>query len=552
MQIGDVKGQKIYGPNLLTDQGLETWIMYPTGWPQTADRDKTVNLRLPVRTTDSDTGTYALRFNGDGNTSTVYTQVDGLTVGDSYTFTGRVKRTGAGTLKLSYNDPATGFWWNFTGASSGTFTAGSGGNPTADQTYTFTPGASYATITSATPQVLVPTGGSIIVYLYSTTNDVYLDNVTLKKDGTGTNVLPYDGGFESWTVIPSQSPASNFLTSWDALKVNYTGSYTGNDTPTMTADASTPQQGDYAAIIGTFSDDALTFALAPTTAVTVVAASTYRLSCFAKYLSSGNGSIILLNDLEPSATKIYNWSGLTWDNYTPGTGGYINGAVANNKYTLALTAAWKLFTSAEFAAPASNKLVPCFVGIETNSLSCYYDNFSLQLVSTPSVARIASWTNESTGSDLGASDIVEEIVTTGGTDKNMRSLSGAGVYTTDFDAFIFGDVIQANDRIRGNQGADVPSGTSLTLTLGNVFEVTGTTQIDQILTTGWQEGSEVTLVFNESVTVRHGIATSGSNVTIKLAGAANFSATADDTLTLVLCSTTAGGQAWREKCRSAI
>ena len=108
-------------------------------------------------------------------------------------------------------------------------------------------------------------------------------------------------------------------------------------------------------------------------------------------------------------------------------------------------------------------------------------------------------------------------------------------------------------RFSENQGADVASGTNLTLgNDGNVFEITGTTQIDLILITNWKNGSLVTLVFNESVTVRHGIATSGSNVTILLAGAANFAATANDTLTLVLSETTAGGQAWRELARTAI
>lgn len=108
-------------------------------------------------------------------------------------------------------------------------------------------------------------------------------------------------------------------------------------------------------------------------------------------------------------------------------------------------------------------------------------------------------------------------------------------------------------RVLQNQGTDVASGTNLTLAGdGNTFEITGTTQIDLILITGWRDGVVVTLVFNESVTVRHGIATSGSNVTILLAGAANFAATANDTLTLVLCSTTAGGQAWRELARTAI
>ena len=110
-----------------------------------------------------------------------------------------------------------------------------------------------------------------------------------------------------------------------------------------------------------------------------------------------------------------------------------------------------------------------------------------------------------------------------------------------------------SERFQGKQGADIVSATAVTLgNDGNVFEITGTTTINHIVSTNWQEGSEVILIINESVTVNHGTATSGSNIKILLSGAVNFSATADDVLTLVLCSTTASGQAWREKSRTVI
>lgn len=151
---------------------------------------------------------------------------------------------------------------------------------------------------------------------------------------------------------------------------------------------------------------------------------------------------------------------------------------------------------------------------------------------------------------VGAVASSEPILSAQGTDTDIditMTPKGAGDV-----AISAGGLRISAGRIQGLQGADVASGTSLTLLEGNVFEVTGTTQIDQILTTGWQEGSVVTLVFNESVTVRHGIATSGANVTILLSAAGNLSATANDTLTLALCSTTANGQAWREIARTVI
>jgi len=116
-----------------------------------------------------------------------------------------------------------------------------------------------------------------------------------------------------------------------------------------------------------------------------------------------------------------------------------------------------------------------------------------------------------------------------------------------------GGFVTTAGRMQQRQGADVASANDMVLgTDGNVFEITGVTQINHIANTSWQEGSVITLVFNESVTVDHANATSGANITILLAGSADFLATANDTLTLCLCSTTAGGQAWREMARTAV
>lgn len=104
----------------------------------------------------------------------------------------------------------------------------------------------------------------------------------------------------------------------------------------------------------------------------------------------------------------------------------------------------------------------------------------------------------------------------------------------------------------GGQGADVASASTITLGSGNSFELTGTTAVNLITNTGWTEGSIITLIANESVTINHATATSGAAVTILLAGAANFAMTANDTLTLIYSSTTAGGVAWREISRTAI
>lgn len=114
-----------------------------------------------------------------------------------------------------------------------------------------------------------------------------------------------------------------------------------------------------------------------------------------------------------------------------------------------------------------------------------------------------------------------------------------------------GWMVQAfSGRNRDGQGADVASANNLALgSYGSTFSITGTTQINLLTTTGFLDGDVVRIIFTSTPTVKNGQTTSGSNVTILLAGAADFSATANDVLTLVL-STSGGTQAWREVGRS--
>jgi len=104
-------------------------------------------------------------------------------------------------------------------------------------------------------------------------------------------------------------------------------------------------------------------------------------------------------------------------------------------------------------------------------------------------------------------------------------------------------------RLVQKQGADVTSANNLTLgSDGNTFEITGTTQVNLIASTGWQNGSEVTLLLASGITVKHGQTTSGSNITISLSGATDLVTAAETSLTLVL-SEVGGTQKWREKHR---
>jgi hypothetical protein len=87
-------------------------------------------------------------------------------------------------------------------------------------------------------------------------------------------------------------------------------------------------------------------------------------------------------------------------------------------------------------------------------------------------------------------------------------------------------------------GAAVGSATALPLPTGRVFHVTGTTAITSLTATNLGTGVIVTMIFDASVTVTH-----GNNII--LAGATNFAATANDTLTMAY-----DGTNFYEVCRS--
>lgn len=96
------------------------------------------------------------------------------------------------------------------------------------------------------------------------------------------------------------------------------------------------------------------------------------------------------------------------------------------------------------------------------------------------------------------------------------------------------------------KGADVASANDLTLGAdGNLFHITGATTINAITTANWQAGSEITLIFDSTPTVKNNTAGGAGTAKMLLAGAADFSATANDVLKLCY-----DGTSWFEVCRS--
>ena len=93
----------------------------------------------------------------------------------------------------------------------------------------------------------------------------------------------------------------------------------------------------------------------------------------------------------------------------------------------------------------------------------------------------------------------------------------------------FGEVALTG-RFQTDKGADIASGGIITLGAdGNIFDITGVTTINEILATGWQVGSTITLQFDGILTVTHN---SGGTNDILLGNQANMTTAVGDTLTL--------------------
>lgn len=113
-----------------------------------------------------------------------------------------------------------------------------------------------------------------------------------------------------------------------------------------------------------------------------------------------------------------------------------------------------------------------------------------------------------------------------------------------------GGMVLSSARLNMAQGAAVAAANNLALgTDGNYFQISGATQINLLSASGWLGGAQVTLKFASTPTVKHNQVVSGVNKPILLAGAVDFVASANDTLTLVYDGTDA---AWYEVARAVI
>lgn len=116
-----------------------------------------------------------------------------------------------------------------------------------------------------------------------------------------------------------------------------------------------------------------------------------------------------------------------------------------------------------------------------------------------------------------------------------------GAYLTKWNA----TGITHTKRQRQAQGASIVAANDLTLgTDGNVFTITGNTQINAVVVLNWLAGSVVTLLFTGTPTVKHNTAGSAGTAKVFLSGSVDFVAANNGVLTLLY-----DGTEWQETAR---
>lgn len=146
----------------------------------------------------------------------------------------------------------------------------------------------------------------------------------------------------------------------------------------------------------------------------------------------------------------------------------------------------------------------------------------------------------------GVSTLASAVVTGAATVGTTLGVTGAATLSSTCavtGALTAGGVKALASRLQEAKGADVASAGTVTLGAdGNYFVISGTTSIDYITKTGWQAGSEITLMTSGSLTLKHNTGSvPGTAGALFLVGAADVSMTANDFIKLMF-----DGTLWRQ------
>ena len=538
-----------YGSDVLTDGAFDAWTAGAldswTAW-NPASGPAYVEEATIVHTG----GGKAVKFatDGSGNSAMPYQQVTGLTENDILTLSFEMAgATGTGEeISVLYFDanPTTGKAYNFVDGTWDTL----GGPPGANNKKTFTlSGAGINTYVNQTVQdVPVSATGNIWVVFASggASKTTYLDDATFKvNSATLTNWLDGDGGGTAGGSLIKESA------------IVHSGSYS--------AKMFCPSTGGTRYIA---QSEALT------------AGDNYRAKLWAIGIVGGETArLLLLNGALGVATQVYNFSTLAWVNGT-GAGGVVDpsGDIQDDNFSeQTMTSAWSQLTFADAVVPVNNTVVAIFMlkddGITAKT--AYFDLLSYQKVTqaagTPGSIIFNEFGNTATvfgqisrlagtqtpmimNAEPDSASAIGLVIgstyeyTTAGS-KLLSVVNGLGTVKVEKFLVDKDGSTQGQGRILGKKGADVTAANDMTLILGNYFDITGATECQRILGTGWTAGSIITLQFDAAPLVKHGTAAGTGYFGFKLAGASDFQASADDTLTLVF-----DGAWFREIARSVI
>ncbi len=301
------EGSTTYGSNILTDGGMEAWLMQPDNW-EVANWTASIP-NLFQRSEDSNTGTYALSMstNSSGNYDLLVQGVD-ITASDTLQATFWAKKSTTGGLAVGYLSSDMGRIYNFNTDSWEDFT----GEITSNHLYVPTLTDSYQQFSAEQASMSGETevaDAALFIAPYGGANyTAIIDDIGILVSGVVDSAT--NGDFDDWTA------SDNYLTDW--LNSYWTD---GEDTEAISGievNSSNIQAGTYATSLGSNHSVDNNDAYIGQNFSGVVG-DNYRISFYARSVDIGGtvtSSFSFFNGDPSTATQYYNFSTNQWDSYT--------------------------------------------------------------------------------------------------------------------------------------------------------------------------------------------------------------------------------------------
>jgi hypothetical protein len=327
--------------NLLSNSSFEetlgSWIVGDGNpnddWAFSPDEGSPYTLR---NTEKAVTGTYCLEVVNDasGNRMSVYQVKAGLTEGDNYVITAQTATDGSsgiGLVVMTMVGEDT-YAYNFTGASIGTYTIMVDDTPSADQIDEQTNTSSMALTTFS--QFSIHSSG-VVIPLFASDNianeHLYIDDVTLKRDGTGSNIMTdgsFDGEWEQRIVNGLEA------TGWTGVSWSVeNGTWYSDDVGDSIVFTDDVKYGSLALDMASLAEGSAVGVKQQLTGLT--AGTTYKIKVWNKDgEESGKVQIYALNGAVGSQSQAYDFVNEVWDADSNTSYSAISGADAGRRKIL--------------------------------------------------------------------------------------------------------------------------------------------------------------------------------------------------------------------------